>query len=250
MSLQTPQAFTNRAYRFRVPNQIPASNPKNGSDTYRQAIQKNLAKTRAETTEGLSTLSQSQINRVKKANEGKFKENSRYVVKDKNPPETQPPSEKRKAHFEDDTESDEETPKAKRPCIRTPEDLGAEVPSLNEMTRVSTHGDTRENPYSDGAGVYDGENRNEEEIVLLFASIGDRYLALVQDQSFANPYAVMQAQENGHLQARQFGVHWYRRSTPRYVGPDGILVEDVVHATRAYEIVPDEHVPGVFQPTP
>ena len=39
LPLQTPQAFTNRTYRFRGPNQIPASNMKNGSATYKAQIQ-------------------------------------------------------------------------------------------------------------------------------------------------------------------------------------------------------------------
>lgn len=81
LPLQTPQAFTNRAHRFRVPNQIPASNPKNGSETYKKGILKNLAKKQITTTEGLSALDPEQVENVRKANKGKFKKNSRYVVK-------------------------------------------------------------------------------------------------------------------------------------------------------------------------
>ena len=36
LPLQTPQAFTNRTYRFRVPNQIPASKMKNESAAYKE----------------------------------------------------------------------------------------------------------------------------------------------------------------------------------------------------------------------
>ena len=81
LALQTPQAFTNRAHRFRVPNQIPAFNPKNGSETYRIGILKNLAERRMNTTEGLSALDPDQVDKVRNPNKGKFKDNSRYIVK-------------------------------------------------------------------------------------------------------------------------------------------------------------------------
>lgn len=232
MPLQTPQAFTNRAHRFRVPNQIPASNPKNGSATYMEAIKRNLGKTRSETTEGLSTLSQGQIKKVKKANEGKFKENSRYVVKDKKPPETSPSSKKRKAHSEDEieSESEQETSRVKRHCTtRTPQNSGAEIPKPNDPSRESIYDDNNEASDLVGACFYVEESQNEEDRIPLFVSIGDRDLALVENPTFTSPYAVLDAQHNGYQLTRPINILWYRRSILRYVGPAGNIVEDVVH---------------------
>ena len=229
--LQTPQAFTNRAYRFRVPNQIPASNPKNGSATYMLAIKKSLAEARSETTEGLPTLSQGQIKKVKSANAGKFKENSRYVVEEKKSLETSPSSKKRKGHSEDESESEseQETSRGKRHCTRTPQHSGAEIPSLNEPSWESIYDDNSEEPDFGCTGSYVEESQNGEELIPLFMTIYDRDLALLADQTFTSPYAVVEALRNGYLFPTQISIHWYRRSTPRFVGPGGRIVWDVVH---------------------
>ena len=103
LPLQTPQAFTNRAYRFRIPNQIPASNSKNGSNAYKEEILKNLAK-------------------------------ENVVKKTEGSAQAPPPSRKRKAYCDDDDgdaepEPEQVGPEAKRPCTRAPEDWREEVPN-------------------------------------------------------------------------------------------------------------------------
>lgn len=257
LPLQTPQAFTNRAYRFRIPNQIPASNPKHGSETFKEEILKNLSKENAKTTEGLSTLDQFQVDKVKKANQGKFKENSRYVVQDKDSPETRPPSKKRKVHFDDDAESEpkQEESKTKRP--RT-----------NDLSPRSIYDDPNEDAYLDSAGFYDGvpdtagiwddqeqdgcridtagpqEDQNQEILVPLFASIYDQGLALVVDEDFTSPWAVIQARRNGSQHTKDIHVYWYSQHVPRHVGLDGNEVEDVVDGASWADIMATEPFPG------
>ena len=89
---------------------------KNGSATYKAEILKKPAKKSATTTEALSTLNPDQIDEVRKVNKGKFKRNSRYVVKDEGSRGTPAPSKKRKARCADDTEfePEQEEPKAKK----------------------------------------------------------------------------------------------------------------------------------------
>lgn len=257
MPLQTPQAFTNRAYRFRIPNQIPASNPKHGSETFKEEILKNLSKRNAKTTEGLSTLDQFQVDKVKKANQGKFTENSRYVVQDKDSPETRPPSKKRKMHFDDDAESDtkQEESKTKRP--RT-----------NNLTPRSSYDDPNEDPYLDSAGFYDEvpdtagiwvdheqngsridtaglqQGQDEDILVPLFASIYDQGHALVVDEDFTSPWAVIQARRNGSQHTKDIHVYWYSQQAPRHVGLDGNEVEDVVDGASWANIMATEPFPG------
>ena len=269
--LQTPQAFTNRAYRFRIPNQIPASNPKNGSATYREGIMENLAKKSAKTTEGLSTLDPSQVDKVRKGNKGKFQENSRYVVKKEGEAtETAPPSKKRKVRCDDDTESEpeQEAPGAKRPCNRTPTNSGVEVSSVNDLTRGSIHHHTNEDVTlgsatfydepTDNAGPWDNqeqegapidtmgpfEDQGRNYLVALFLSIEDRGLALVEDPTFTSPDAVIWARRNGNQQTGEIGVHWYRSNIPRYVAADGNTVEDVVHIDFWHQVEAEELIPG------
>lgn len=127
LRLQTPQAFSNRAYRLRVANQIPATNPRNGSATYKEGILKNVAKKRAMTTEGLSVLDPSQVDLVRQKNKGKFRDNSRYVIDNQNSPKTPPASRKRNSTGDHDNESESEQG-GKRPCTRKAQSL--EVDSL------------------------------------------------------------------------------------------------------------------------
>lgn len=239
MPLQTPQAFTNRAYRFRIPNQIPASNPKNGSRTYKEGILKNIAGKSATTTEALSTLDRAQVDQLRRANKGKFNENSRYVINGDGE-STEPPSrsKKRKVHGNDDTES-ESGQEAKRPCTRTHQDLGAETPPefANEYNVEDAYqygqGYYEDSTYTDGACGDQGEvgtpmeDQNEaEDLVPLFLTTYDRLLALTE--GFTTPEAVVYARENGYQQTLAFSVYWYRQSIPRHVEPEGNVVEDVV----------------------
>lgn len=269
LTLQTPQAFTNRAHRFRVPNQIPASNPKNGSETYKNGILKNLADRCMNTTEGLSALDPDQIDKVRKPNKGKFKENSRYIVKkDDESAETPPPAKKRKVHFEDtESETEQGEPKAKKPCARTPQSLGLEA---HDLTQGFIYDNADQDAYLGGVGSYDEStdtagllNKQEQEVfppyaadqngdglVPLFSTIFDRDLALVVDQSFTSPDAVMWARRNGNQQTGQITVFWYRQDTPRYVGSDGVMIEDVVDADIWPTFEAEEPIPGDTQQTP
>lgn len=277
LPLQTPQAFTNRAYRFRVPNQIPTSNPKNGSKTYKESILKSLDKKGAKTTEGLPTLNLDEVDKVRRANKGKFKGNSRYVVNkdlDQETPETTPPSTKRKAHRDDDTPSEPEhdPPKAKRPCARTLQSLGVEVPSPNDLIPESIYDDTNRDANVDGAELFDEptdtaglwndreqwgnpidttapwDDQNAEDLVPLFANIDDKEFALVEDANFTSAYAVIQARKSGNQQTGQIGVCWYKQSTPRHMGADGNMVEDVVDSAYWHQIEAEEPFPYDIQP--
>ena len=149
LPLQTPQAFTNRAYRFRIPNQIPATNPKKGSETYKKGIMKNLAKEgNRKTTEGLSVLIPDQINEVRKNNKGKFFGNSRYLV---NHSERTPAFKKRRMDSDDGIESASEYEReAKKPCTRTP-------PSQE----VTPQYDVNASAYVQGETIYDGPSSRE-----------------------------------------------------------------------------------------
>ena len=288
LALQTPQAFTNRAHRFRVPNQIPAFNPKNGSETYKVGILKNLAETRMNTTEGLSALDPDQVDKVRNPNKGKFKENSRYIVKkDDDSAGTPLPPKKRKVHFEDDdsagtplppkkrkvhfedTESETEQgePKAKKLCTRTPQSLELEA---HDWTQGSIYDNADQDAYLGGPGIYDEPidttgllnnqeqasfpqytaDQNGDSLVPLFSTVFDRDLALMVDPNFNSPNAVIWARRNGNQQTGQIAVFWFRQNTPRYVGPDGVMIWDVVDASIYHMFEAEEPIPGHTQYTP
>lgn len=65
-----------------------------------------------------------------------------------------------------------------------------------------------------------------EDLVPLFLSTYDQTLAL--SEGFTTPEAVVYARENGYQQTLRYSVYWYRQSTPRFVSPDGNVVEHVV----------------------
>ena len=235
LPLQTPQAFTNRSYRFRIPNQIPASKMKNGSATYKEQILKNLNDKNAATTEALSTLNPDEVDKVRKINKGKFKQNSRYESKkDAESPKTSAPSKKCKArHVDDDaTESDveQEKPKAKKPQLHTPHRAGAAEAAVGSvMPRRYVYDHPNENTYSnDGAyytaptgtpSVWNGQEQqaslldhigvqqSEGDLVPLFATIEDQSHALDMDDNFTSPTAVILARRHGHPLTGFIGVY-------------------------------------------
>lgn len=259
LPLQTPQAFTNRAYRLRLPNQIPASHPKNGSKAIKAEIVKNLAKGSLKTTEALSILDQDQIDRIRRANKGKFKENSRYIV-NKNQAPTMCPE-------DIDFESEEAMPKAKRPCIRPHQTLEGEVQGPKDTALGSIYDDNKDAEwdfYDEITGTSPATDHHEqvnipsniggsmsiqaqEDLVPLFATIEDQGLALIMDKTFASPGVVIQARRNGNQQTRQIGVYWYSPGIPRYEWPDGTVMESVVHGAFWNQIEAVEHVPGDTQ---
>ena len=259
LPLQTPAAFTNRAHRFRVPNQIPASHPKNGSKAYKEEILKNLAKDSALTTEELTVLDHDQVAKVRKTNKGKFMRNSRYTVPgDENVTETPAPSKKRKARCDDDTDSrlEHAVPEAKKQRTQAP-GCGREETSNLDWKPLHNPPTTTPNAYVDDTAFYNGLlgtagpviNPTQEDLVPLFASIDDRDLALIEDATFTSAYAVMQARRNGHQRTRQIGVYYYGQSTPRYIELDGSMVDDVVHFAfrdtyMAVEPIPEDIQPG------
>lgn len=265
LPLQTPQAFTNRTHRFRVPNQIPASNPKNGSNIYKEEILKSLAENGANTTEGLPTLNQDQVKNVRKGNQGKFKGNSRYVVKDKHSPQTAPPSKKRKVHCDDDTESEpeQEVSKAKRQCVRSQQDLELAAPGLDDLAPGFFYGDTNEdaslhqaNFYTEPTGTAGQWDNQEQEVsptetagslVPLFLSTNDRDLALADVENLTSPGAVIWARQHGNQQTEHIGVYWYSSDVPRYVGSDGQILEDVVHGDFWLSLMAPEPIPNDSQ---
>ena len=267
LPLQTSQAFTNRALRLRIPNQMPTARPKNGSAAYKKEILKNLAEKNAKTTEDLPTLKQSQIAKARKANEGKFDDNSRYVVKKKEGSTGMPPppsSRKRKANHDNDTEPEEPlaTPVVKRQRIQTPYQMGVETPGPNNQTLGSLSDDVDADAYWEGANVYNappnsaalvnGQSQQvgstqftsqfpdhyENGLVLLFSTIMDRQHALAINDKFTSPAAVKRAREEEGWQLDFINVDWYRPDTPRYVNPDdGSIVEGVAHVDAYDQIV-------------
>ena len=277
--LQTPQAFTNRSYRFRIPNQIPASKMTNGSATYKLQIIKSLEEQNAKTTETLSTLNPKQVEEVRKINKGKFKQNSRYVTKkDTESLKTPAPSLKRKARRVDDDETEseieQEKPKAKKPYLPKPYEMGgAEAAVGTEASPGYVYDDTNGNaypnegnnhnvptgnprrwhgqePYPSSAhhtGLEVGQSR--EDLVPLFASIDDQVHALNMDETFTSPLAVILARRHGHPLTEFIYVNWYRQSTPRHVGEDGMMVEDVVDEAFTFDEEAQEPIPSNNQPT-
>ena len=254
LRLQTPQAFTNRAYRLRVANQIPATNPRNGSATYKEGILENVAKESATTTEGLSVLNASQVDLVRRKNKGKFIDNSRYVIDNK---DSRPASRKRNSTGDDDTESKSEQG-TKKPCTR-------KVQSLEVESQLADNADI----YSDGTYDYEepretaeqrvdleredhptnntgfSEDLDQDCLVPLFATSDDQGLALVENEQWTSPEAVILARRQWNQQTRQINVYWYNPCVPRHVGVDGNSVPEVVdfafrHLYQAEEQIPSD----------
>lgn len=113
--------------RKSVPNAKP--NPCFTSEKQKQGdegrIGKNLGKRSLKITEALSILDQDQIDKIRSANTGNFKENSRYIVN------------KDEAHtmYIDeniDSATEEAVPKANRPYIRLSQTLEDGVQGLKD----------------------------------------------------------------------------------------------------------------------
>lgn len=257
--LQTPQAFTNRAYRLRVPNQIPATKPKKGSSTYKASILKNLAKQKAKTTETLSTLSSAQIKKVRKENKGKFLDNSRYLTNSDGHPKSPPASRKRSISGDDNTQSESEQ-RAKRPCKQVSQsmtvqsgyyvDAGAYGEDANIYDELTDTAEQWAEDAHNDLPTYTMdtlEDQNQEVLVPLFATIDDQGLALVENPDWTTAAAVVLARREGNQQTRQIDVYWYSTSVPRHVGPDGNTVEDVVDLHFLNMHVAEEPIPGDTQ---
>ena len=237
---------------------MPTIRPKNGSAAYKESILKNLAEKNAKTTENLPVLKKHQIAKARKANEGKFDENSRYVVKKKDEVSTgmpPPSSRKRKANHDNDTEPGKplEAPVVKRQRTRAPYKKGVVTPGPNDLTLGSLSDDVDADAYWEGANVYNAppnsatlannqsqqlgptrstsqyQDHYENGLVLLFSTIVDRQQALAMDRSFTSPAAVKRAREQGWQIEHLINVYWYTPDIPRYVNPDGSIVESVVH---------------------
>ena len=248
---------------------MPTARPKNGSAAYKKEILKNLAKKNAKTTEDLPTLKQHQIAKARRENEGKFDENSRYVVKKKEGSTEMPPpsSRKRKANHDNDTEPEEllEAPEVKRQRTQTPSNMGVVRPSPNDLTLGSLSDGVDADGYWEGANIYNAppnsatlvneqgqqlgitpstseyQDHYENGLVLLFLTIMDRQNALAIDRTFTSPAAVKRAREQG-CQLGFINMDWCRPDVPRYVNEDGSIVEGVAHVDAFDQIV----LPGVF----
>lgn len=207
-----------------MPNQIPASHPKNRSKAMRAEIGKNLGKRSLKITEALSILDQDQIDKIRSANTGNFKENSRYIVN------------KDEAHtmYIDeniDSATEEAVPKANRPYIRLSQTLEDGVQGLKDTALRSVYDDNKDAEwdfYDEIAGTplatdhhkqvnlpsnTEGSMKNQaqEYLVPLFATIEDQELAPIEDETFVSPSAIIQARRNGNQQTRQIVVYWYLR---------------------------------------
>ena len=239
---------------------MPTAKPKNGSAAYKKEILKNLAKKNAQTTEDLPTLSQPQIAKARRANKGNFAGNSRYVVKKDDGSTGMPPpsSRKRKVNRDDTTEPEEylEAPEAKRQRTQPPYQMGVGKASGAIGDDVDADADTD----WEGADLYNAppnsaalvndqsqllgpaqatgqfQDHYENGLVLLFSTIVDREYALAVDKTFTTAAAVKRAQADG-FQLEWINVEWYRPNVPRYVNPDGSVVESVVHMDAFDQIV-------------
>ena len=244
---------------------MPTAKPKNGSAAYKKEILKNLAKKNAQTTEDLPTLSQPQIAKARSANKGNFAGNSRYVVKKDDGSTGMPPpsSKKRKINRDDATEPEEylEAPEAKKQRTQPPYQTGVEMASGAVGDDVDADADTD----WEGADLYNAppnsaalvndqsqllgpaqatgqfQDHYENGLVLLFSTIVDREYALAVDKTFTTAAAVKRAKEDG-FQLEWINVEWYRPNVPRYVNPDGSVVESVVHMDAFDQLV----FPGGF----
>ena len=255
--LQTPQAFTNRAHRFRVPNQIPAIRSKAGSESYRESILTNLAKGQAKTTEGLSVLDPDEVEKIKEKNKGMFAGNSRYVISDDHPPQTQSAAKKRKLDRDDDDDSESETDRqVKKTCVHGVEGLekglessvnGRQSPedNLSDETRHSINewSDLDEDIHS-GFNIASPEDQHDEQLVPLFASVHDRRQAMLENPAWTSPSAVLRARRAGNGHTRRLGVFWYRASVARHSTPDGNILYDVVHRNVWFKYDFEEGLPG------
>ena len=247
LPLQTPQAFTTRAHRLRVPNQIPACTSKQGNATYRAGILKNIAKENASTTEGLPTLDSHQFKKVREKNEGKFFGNSRYIINDNGSSKTPPTMKKPKEQCENDTKSNAQQ--------QIPMPSAWAFQSLKESSRhdenahvCSKRTDLFEKEGDSYEAVLYPESvtgcRGQETLVPLFACIEDRGLALLENQNWSTPSAVISARREGNQQTREIGVYWYSSKIPRYVGWDGRVEEDIVDNNAMHLFLAREPIPG------
>ena len=254
VDLQTKAAFGNRAHRFRVPNQIPATKPKRGSYTYKEGILKNLARRGVITTEGLSVLDSDQVGEVREKNKGKFADKSRYVINNDNSPSAPPSLELSGARSDDDAifESEDRDPGS---CMGT---------AQSQETETQGDEDADADAYIEGTNDYDastktaeqynisGQEHNstaaptlyEEQPVPLFATIDDQGLAMVENENWTTPEAVIMARRNGNQQTRQIGVYWYAPTVPRHVGADGNIVQSVVDLASMDSYWAQEPIPG------
>ena len=244
---------------------MPTAKPKNGSAAYKKEILKNLAKKNAQTTEDLPTLSQPQIAKARKANKGNFAGNSRYIVKKDEGSAGMPPpsSRKRKTNRDDAAEPEDylEAPEAKRQRTPPPYQTGVE----KTLGAVGDDVDADADTDWEGADLYNAppnsaalvkdqsqqlgpaqatgqfQDHYQNGLVLLFSTIVDREYALAVDKTFTTAAAVKRAQEEG-FQLEWINAEWYRPNVPRYVNPDGSVVESVVHTDAFDQIV----FPGGF----
>ena len=253
LPLQTQQAFTNRAYRLRVLNQISVCTIRQGSATYRAGILANLAKDNASTTEGLSKLDKNQIKIVKKENKGKFLGHSRYLIDDNDFPKTTPNIKKLERQCESDTESHSQQ-QVMIPCMGPTQRLKGISRYDDNAYRYSENVDTLHQRMS-GEEEWDGleaENypestagrSNHESLIPLFACIEDRAFAMVMNQSWTTPAAVIKARRDGNPQTQHIGVYWYSSSVPRHVGLDGRVEEDIVDDAAMHLYRAEEPFPG------
>lgn len=66
------------------------------------------------------------------------------------------------------------------------------------------------------------------DLVPLFATVDDRDLALIQNDSFTTPEAVSAARDAGDNSAADINIIWMPEDTPRLVKDDGTVVKDVI----------------------
>ena len=213
----------------------------------------NLAKDNASTTEGLSTLDRDQIKRVKKKNMGKFFSRSRYTIIDNDSLKTPPTIMRQNSQCDSDTMSNTQQQVAV-PCTWALHSLNGIFQHHDNSHACSANAENFDKRMAheeewDGYEVANHpENTsrclNQDYLVPLFACIEDRGLAMLENQDWTTPSAVIAARRAGSQQTRQIGVYWYSSSVPRYVGWDGRVEEDIVDSTAMALYLLEEPIPG------
>ena len=189
-------------------------------------------------------------------NRGKFLENSRYVVGGDDTQETQPATtRKRKSRTGDNDESETEHDK-KRSCTRVSQSV--EVDPGNAVQQLATScsdepAETAEqwnsvdveehqpHPQERSEDWYQGD---EDHLIPLFASIGDRGLALIKNTEWTSPQAVIQARRAGNAETGSINVYWYNAGISRHMDLDGNTVDDVVDDAAVHLYEAEECMPG------
>ena len=195
-------------------------------------------------------------------NKGKFWGNPRYVISTDDSPQSPPASIKRKSQSDDDNDYEFENDDNDYEFENDDNDYELENDDDNleplfedselfyDPTKMAEQWD---DPEQDDYHTYPTEtwvDQNDEHLVPLFATVDDLGLAMVENENWTTPAAVIRARRDGNQQTRQIDLYWYDRNVPRQVGADGNVVNGVVNFNSRHLYQAEEDIPGDIQGTP